>query len=697
MSDDDKKKTADDPLREVRIRHKEATDACNDAYKLCADDMRFVWVPGNQWNADLSRRRAKRPKYEFNKLRPTIKQVTNDQRQNNPSIKVRAAEDSDTDTAEVMNGLIRNIEAASRADVAFDTAGFFAATGGFGVVRITTEYANDDAFEQDIVFKEVRNPYSVKFDPHAKEFDKRDCRFCFVDMSYSREEFKHRWPKAQLVSIPDTQRYGDWFTEKEVRVTEYWEKLHDTKTIHLLSDGRVVDAEQFDPIADELANPPVDPMTGQPAAEPITVRKSRQVEYDRVQMSIVSGAEVLEGPFPWAGKFIPIIPVWGDYLNLEGEDIFYGIARPARDAQTLFNYNMSIAQEQASKSPNAPFLYTPKMIQGHESAWSGLATDDAPGLPYNPDPEAPGGMPKRQDPPQFAAAFIQLAQFSADQIKAVTGIYDASLGARSNETSGKAILARQREGDVGNFDYTDNVARAKRFAGEILVDLIPKVYDTERDIRILGIDGKEKYVKLNQTVIDQQTGEEKTINDLAAGKYDVTVTTGPSYSTQRMETAEAMTQLANGNGPDAILAKYFAVKAMDFPGGEDMLKAFRGLLVKQGLLEPDEQDAPAQGPSQREQQMMQEFQQMQQLAEQKFAELQQQLQAAEAKAHTNEAALLKAEVERESLRVDWFKAQTDRLALIMSTKADAQRLELDAATAIHQARESAQTEIADEQ
>lgn len=602
-------KAKKDPMAEMRQRHKDATDYWSEAFQQCEDDMKFVFVPGHQWNEETARRRKKRPKYEFNHLRATVKQVINEQRQNSPQINIAATEESSVELAETLNGLIRNIEQSSRADVAFDTAGQFQVAGGYGVLGIHTEYASEGSFEQEIVFREVRNPYSCKCDPHAKEYDKRDARYWFEDLSYSRDAFKHKWPDAELADLDQTAHYGDWFTDKEVRVSRYWCKHYDKKTIYLLSDGQVLDEEDYQAIQGQLVE------KGQ---EGLYLEDSREVEYDRIDMSIVSGAEVLEGPYPWAGKFIPLIPVWGDCLLIEGKEVFYGMVRPARDAQVLFNYNMSVAQEQAAKSPNAPFLYTPKMIEGHEEAWKGLATDNAPGLPYNPDPDAPGGMPKRQDPPTFASAFINLAQFSGDQIKAVTGRYDASLGNRSNETSGRAIMARDRQGDTTTFDYADNISRAYRFAGEILVDLIPKIYDTERVVRVLGLDGKDKHVTLNSSVYvttgpDGQPltlskeqaeqlarvmplppGEWQVINDLSIGKFSVTVTTGPSFATQRLEMADALMQLANGNGPDATIARFFAIKAMDVPGSEEALKAFRRLLVGQGLMEPDKDDAPPQ-------------------------------------------------------------------------------------------------------
>ena len=299
-------------------------------------------------------KRGKRPQYEFNKTRPAVKAVTNAMRQQAPAIKIRATEDSHKDLAEIMQGLIRNIEAQSRAETAYDTAGFYAASGGFGVFRIKTEYSNDDAFDQDIRIKEVRNPFSIKFDPSAKEFDRRDGRFLFVDDSLTREEFKHKYPKADPVDFsPASSKFGEWFTEKRIRVAEYWCKHYAKKTIYQLSDGRVLDEDDYQAMLPQLGAISVDPMTGQPQ-EPITLKSQRVVAYDRIEMSIVSGKEVLEGPYEWAGKFIPFVPVWGDTVNIEGEEVYAGIIRPIKDSQRLFNWNVCTGQEILAKQPNAP-------------------------------------------------------------------------------------------------------------------------------------------------------------------------------------------------------------------------------------------------------------------------------------------------------------------------------------------------------
>lgn len=606
MTDYDASNPSDktDPMAEMRGRYKASDDFYRDAYQKCRDDIRFGFVPGEQWDKVSKKMRGKgRSQWEFNKTRPAVKAVTNDMRQNSPSIKIRAAEDAAKPLADVMQGLIRNIEAQSRADTAYDTAGFYSAAGGFGVFEITTEYAADDVFDQDIRIKEKRDPFAFKFDPAAKEFDKRDGRFLFEDVTITREAFKAKYPGKILVDFSPgdrlSEKYGDWFTSKEVRVVRYWCKHADKKTIYQLSDGRVLDADDYQTLEPTLAPkpakgqpPPVDPATGQPA---LWLEAQRDVAFDRIEVSIASGAEVLEGPTEWAGKFFPVVPVWGDTVNIDGQEIFSGIIRPAKDSQRLFNWNVCTGQEIIGKQPVAPILATPAMVLGHEPAWEGLATDNAPALLYNVDPDAPnGGMPQRMAPPTFPGAMFQGAQFAADLLKSVTGVVDGPI--QSKAASGKAILAVEHQGDVGNFDYIDNLARAKGFAGEILVDLIPKVYTTEREIMILGADGKESYAKLNQTVRDEQG--EHVINDLSQGKYAVVVTVGPSYATQRMETLDLLMQMAQNPQLAPVVADMIA-KNMDMKGSEELEKRLRIMGIKAGFIEPGEGDPrpPApQGP-----------------------------------------------------------------------------------------------------
>src|SRR5690606_28579385 len=330
----------------------------------------------------------------------------------------------------------------------------------------------------------------------------------------------------------------------------------------------------------------------------IVEQRRRYVQRTKVWHCIVSGAEILEGPSEWPGRFIPLVPVWGEILNIEGRDQFFGAVRFAKDAQRMYNYERSTFIEVLADQPYSPFLAAAASLQGYEQQWQSMHTARPPALLYN-HKDANGNPlppPAREAPPAFPAALAQAAAISSDDIKAATGIYDASLGARSNETSGRAILARQREGDVANFDYIDNLAYALKYDFEIINDLIPVIYDTERQIRIIGEDGAEKVVAVNKPVFDQQTGQWITLNDLSRGRYDISVTVGPSYTTQRLEAAEALMQLANDPTPIGMVAKLGFLESLDTPGLDHLKKAARKLLVAQGLLEPEEGEEPPPPP-----------------------------------------------------------------------------------------------------
>lgn len=560
------------------------------------EDMKFAFVAGHQWDAHLTAKRRNKPNYEFNRIRQLIRRVTGQQLKNKPEIKVRAVEDNDTDTADVYNGLIKNIEVQSSAENAYDTAFQWACGGGFGVLRVTSDYESHDSFDQCLRIEAVMDPMTVWFDPTARKFDRSDARYVFVTELIPRSEFKRRWPSAEVVDFDapgQLDRYDqEWWMQDEVRIAEYWYVEKKKKTIYMLSDGSVVDAEEFDPVKDEFANPPADPQTGQPAFEPVTIKQQREVDVDEVYCALVSGKGQLEEPTKWGGCMIPIVPQWGDLVSIEGKQIYSGMTRFGRDSQTIHNFEMSSMVEVVAKLPNMPLKATPAMVKGLESYYERLGYDDPPVLLYNADPLAPGGSPSREPMAQLPTALANLSAISQDELKATLGIYDASIGARSNESSGRAIMARQNEGDIANFVYIDNQVKALKRLGEILVDAIPHYYDAERSIRILGKDNAEKYIQINKPMIDQQTGETYIENDLSRGKYDVTVTVGKSYDTARMELAETAQAIAQVPGPVGAIGQYLLMKSLDVPGVDEAVAAIRKILVGQGLLEPKEDEQP---------------------------------------------------------------------------------------------------------
>lgn len=574
--------------------------------RQCVDDMEFAFVSGKQWDQHLRSKRRNKPNYEFNRIRQLIRRVTGQQLKNKPNIKVRAVEDNDKDVADIYNGLIKNIEVQSSAENAYDTAFQWACGGGYGVLRVTADYESDDSFDQRLCIETVLDPMTCFCDPSARKFDRSDARYWFVTSLIPTETFKKDWPDADVIDFDVTttlDRYDqDWFNQDEVRIAEYWYIEPEEKRIYLLSDGAVVDADDFDEFADQMANPPVDPQTGQPQFAPVTIKTDatgnkmeRMVETNCVYSCRVYGGGKLEEPTKWGGSMIPIVPQWGDLVSINGKQIFSGMTRFGRDSQMIHNFEMSTLIEVVAKLPTSPIKATPAMTKGLESYYERLGSDAPPVLYYNVDPMAPQASPSIEPPPMFPAAFANISALTVDSLKSVTGIYDASLGSAGNESSGRAILARQNQGEVSNFVYIDNQVKALKRLGDILVDAIPHYYDADRTIRILGEDMAEKYIRINHPVIDAM-GKEHIENDLGRGKFDVTVTVGKSYDTNRMELAELGQTLAQTPGPVGAIGQFILLKSLDAPGMDVYVQAVRRLLVQQGLLPPGEGDPPPAPP-----------------------------------------------------------------------------------------------------
>lgn len=572
-------------VREAVERFEEAATFGSDLQRKAQEDYKFALVPGNQWDQHLTSKRRRRPCYEFNRVRQMIRRVTGQQLQNRPQIKVRAAEDGDVDTADIFNGLIRNIEVTSDAKIAYDHAFTWACAGGLGAWEVTTDYETADGFDKCIKIGRIADPFTVKFDQASRDFNRRDARFCFVSELMPRSEFKRLYPGKEIVDFDAASKdQSRWWYQDTVRIAKYWYKEIEKRVIYLLNDGTVVDAIEFDPIAPEAAQ------------EGITIEDTREIDQEIIKCCLISGRDRLTKPVEWPGKFIPVVVNWGELLVVESEEYYCGMTRFGRDAQMIHNFELSTLIEVVAKMPNSPLTATPKMIEGLKSYYERLGYDDPPVLLYNVDPSSPQARPTREPPAAFPAAFANVSAMAVDEIKADMGIYDASLGARGNETSGRAILARQQEGDISNYVYVDNHLKALKYTGEILVDLIPKVYDATRTIRILGEDGAEKFVKVNRPIRDIETGDVKIINDLSAGKFDVVVSTGKSFETQRMEVAEVAEALSRTPGPIGMIAQYLLLKNLDSPGIDELIQATRKWLVQQGLLEPGENDEPPQPP-----------------------------------------------------------------------------------------------------
>lgn len=649
-----------DPMKEMRDRYERAVEAEIANRDLAREDLRFVTVPGNQWDEKQKKARRNRPCYEFPILRSHWRQVVNDQKKARPGIKVRAVEDGDAKGAELRQGIIRNIESMSNAERAYDSAFETLTACGFGAWRVTTEYSDDDGWDQDIRIRPIKDPLnSVWMDPENPARPK----WGFVEEDMLRSDFKARWPDAECADFESARNdtLQGWFGEDTVRVAEYHREVPVTKTLVLLSDGRTVDKAELDEQA-----------VMQLMQQGITAVRERECHGTKVVMSIVSGAEELEGPFDSVFDRVPIVTAYANHFYIDGKWVWAGMVRFSRDPQKLLNYNLTTATEVLAKQHKATPLVTPKMLEGKgvKEMWDASGAVDMPYLPYTPDPAAPNARPDFLSPPPIHQAFAQMAQVSTDMLKASDGIFDASVGARSNETSGKAIMARQQEGDTATFDYRDALTFAIQTTGEIVLSALPKVYDTPRAMRVLGKDGGEDWQQINQPGPDG-----KVLNDLSAGKYDVTVTTGPAYDTQRMEFVEMLTQLGQNNPAIAAGVPDLIVGALDFPKAEEAAERMKLLLpppVAQALQQKDQSPAVTQLKAQMEQ-MQQQFQMQAQEMQQAMSQLQ-------AKANSQDAAQMKEINAAKDRELEWFDAVTRRLVALQNNAQASAELDLAAAS-----------------
>jgi hypothetical protein len=577
--------TKDDKLlSEALDRFRKAEEYERENRDLAAEDFRFA--AGEQWPDQIRKEReaSDRPCLTFNRLPAFISQVVGDARQNKPAIKVLPVDSgADVDTAEIYNGLIRNIESQSRATQAYVSAFENAVTGGMGAFRILTQYSSDDSFEQDIRVERITNPFSVYWDPNAREYDKSDAQWCFVSEWITKEAFEQRYPD-QVPNDWETEYTGSntryWSLDDKVRLAEYWCKKRVKKRIGLI-DGRVIEIQK--------------------GMEQWPFEMVREVESYKVVRYLLSGHAILEGPSDWAGRWIPVVPVYGPEEWIDERIRYRSLIRYAKDPQRQYNYWQSVITEKVALAPKSPWLVTPAMIAGLERFWNAANRENRAYLPYNPDPLA--GKPERQQPAFVQAAELQQSAQAVDDMKATMGLYDASLGAQGNETSGRAIIARQREGDNATYAWIDNLARSIQHAGRILVDLIPRIYDTARIVRIMGEDETAEMVPINYVTPDGMK-----IHDLTVGKYDVEIVVGPSYATKRMEAAESMMAFMQAIPQSAQLAGDLLAKSMDWPGAEAIAERLKKGLPP-GIV--DEEMTPEQ--QQMQMQAMQEQEELKQI------------------------------------------------------------------------------------
>lgn len=636
-----------DIVTEAKKRFARARDYYASARKLAIADTRFVMGDsdnGWQWPEEQAKDRqsSKRVCLTVNMTAQHCNQIINQIRQNRPAVKVSPADNgSDKDTAEILGGLIRNIQVASAADEAHDTAAEHAVYGGEGYWRVLTEYENETSFDQVIRVKACPNPNLVYIDPNALEQDKSDAEWGFIFENIGKEQFKREYPKIDPASWGEMD--GVWIHEDTFQRAEYFYCEYVDDTACFLENGQTALKSELQP--EELA----------------LVIKERPTKVKKWKWcKLVGGHDEPVDEQEWRGAYLPIISVVGKELNVNGEIVRKGIVRDLKDTARMVNYAYSETVQTLALQNKTPYMAAAEAIEGHEDVWNSANTETRAYLPFNAY-DATGNplpRPERQMPAVLPAAQVQLLQLSTEQMRAASGQQNSNFGIKSEASSGVGIQRLKAQGEIATFHFPDNLSRALRYEAKVLIDLIRKYYDSRRVVRILGLDGKEESAtldpRLDGAYVEQEEGEEiqKIFNPLV-GEYDVVIDTGPSFQTQRQEAYANLTELASRSPQLMQIAGDLVMRSADFPMADELAERLEKTLPPE--LRDEKPGQEQQVPPEVQQHMAQMDQQIQQLGQalEAAATHAEQLEAEKAKTDLQAQMKLQAEqAKRMSLEIE---------------------------------------------
>jgi len=633
------------------------------------DDMKFLYADSDnaeQWPAAVRAQRqiAGQVMVTINKTHTHWLHVVNQAKENRASIAITPMGGSASyDAAQIYEQVVRRIEYMSDAETAYERAMETAVGGGIGYWRIVTDYTDEDSFDQEIFIRQVPDPLSVYMDPHIKQQDGSDAKYAFVFDEVPREEAEKRWPN---IVGKHPRVLGDmaenWLRKDSVRVAEYYERKEGKEWLYAIPTG---DDDII--LARESSMPPEGAAMLKLAYEQNTEVQRRRVEKFTVDHYLIVGDQVAEKAV-WAGKYIPIVRVIGEEVVMEGRLDRKGIVRYLKDSQRAFNYNASAALEYGALQSKSPYMAPVEAIEGLENYWATANTQNHAFLPYNHADEAgnPIPPPQRQQPPTGAPVFLEGMQASEHEMMMASGQYEATFSAQGNELSGVSIEQRQKQGERVTFHYQDNLAKAIRFTGKQLIDLIPKIYDTKRVIRIMDESGEEQQIKIDpnaKQALQQQDNEADAkvaaIFNPSVGTYDVIATVGPNFETRRKEAFNAMTNMLTSNETLAPVIGDLYMANADFPYADKLQERMRNWIKSMN---------PAilgEGPTAAEQQLHAQLEQAGQLIQRLDEELRDKKfkeQLEKQRLDLDSVLHLATRMEHERKEaIEAFKAETDRL------------------------------------
>lgn len=641
-------------LKEARKRFRRVRDFESTARKRFVDDTKFAEGDSDnlwQWPEDIREPRVDdhRPCLTINKTRQHVLDILNDARQSKVSVKIIATGGQATyDSAQAYMGVVRAIEYRSNADTAYQLALRHAVQGGIGYWRVSVVYEDDDSFNLGLRIRRIKDPLLVYLDPDIDELDGSDAKFGFIADDIPKEEFEAAYPDIEASS---NSEFGDdsWVRDDVIRVAEYWRrvKVKDRLIGYLNPDSGEMVVDRLSRIPEELKQPILsDPNT-----------KMRDIDAYKVESFLIIGDQI-EDEVEWLGQYIPIVRVIGEETVIDGQLDRKGHVRALKDAQRMFNYNASGFVEFGALQTRAPWVGPVEAFEDFESLWETANTENHSYLPYNGLDEQGNQIasPARTEPPRGAPLFLQGMEAAAEWMRMASGQYQADMGAPSNERSGAAINARQRQGDNATFHYLDHQANAIRFTGKIMIDLIPQIYDTERVLKYQAEDGSDQEIHIDPRKSASEgerpleavrkeavegTEAQRIIFNPNVGRYEVQADVGASFATKRQDAFNAYTQILAQNKELTALIGDLALQYADFPGAEEAARRLKRMVPPQALDESANPEVEG--------------------LKQQLGEAQQFIQALSAKLSSLQGD---QEVKQEKNAIDAYRAQTDRLAAI---------------------------------
>lgn len=571
-----------DKVKEALDRYEEATSADADERALAIDDMVFAFSEDGQWDGIGKERRRNKPRYTINQIAAAINETVGNYRQNRIEIKARPAQDASKEEAQTYNGMIRAIISNSDAEIAKDVCFKSITTSGMGGVKVLNQYTDDNPFEQDVaIIPSYDALHTYWFDPMAKHPTAKDGRYCFEESTMSRSEFKSTYPDAELSTFPEAQYsklQSSWGcdTGDTVRIADYYVKEPVTLTKVLLSDGSIILGDDYKDVKDELEE------------KGIEFVDAKDVETFKVMCYRMSGSEILEEPKEIPSRFLPLIRCLGYYEWSDSVLHYRGIVRASKDPQRVYNYATSANIEATALKPKDKVLGTNKMFLNHEQKWADLNNSNSNILTYTPDPQAPEQRPVPFAGSQATPELIQQAQQAQMDLQSTIGRRAPAQQESAQDRSGRAILALQRQDDSVTFELLDNLAQTWEQVATVVMDMVPSVYDQERQVAILNDDGEEEIITINEAIRDEETGKDVKINDTSK-RYRIKASVGPAFETKRTEAVNVLSTLGQNPQFGALIPDLLA-KSLDFPFSDELTKRFRKMLIAQGAVDMTEEE-----------------------------------------------------------------------------------------------------------